>query len=259
MVAWFDAILLGFVQGITEWLPISSSGHLVIVQQLLGIEAPFIFDVLLHFGSLLAIVAFFRKELWGMLQTVLRNDFRAGGRIIVFALVGTIPVGVVGILAHDMIAGAFGNIHDVGVLMVLMGFILFNTRFVKGERKMSLLDAFWIGVAQATALAPGISRSGTTISMALMRQVRKEQAFVFSFMLSIPAILGANAYELYKGGFDLTALTPEMGLGVVIAAIVGYATLDMLRKFVLEGRLYKFAYYCWAVGFLILAYTFFVI
>jgi undecaprenyl-diphosphatase len=258
MVAWFDAILLGFVQGITEWLPVSSSGHLVIVQQLLGIEAPLLFDVLLHFGSLLAIVAFFRKELWSMVQTVLRKDLRAGGRIIIFALVGTLPVAIVGILARDMIAGAFGNLHDVGVLMVLMGFILFNTRFVKGEKKMGLIDAFWIGIAQATALAPGISRSGTTISMALMRKVRKEQAFVFSFMLSIPAILGANAYEMYRSGFDFSAITPEMGMGVVIAAMVGYATLDMLRKFVLESRLYKFSYYCWAVGFLILAYTFIV-
>jgi undecaprenyl-diphosphatase len=257
MVGIFEAALLGFVQGITEWLPVSSSGHLVILQHILGIQMPIVFDVFLHFGSLLAIVVFFRKEIWNFAQPFARLDFMANGRTALYVVIGTVPVAIAGLLFHDLFAASFNNLHDVGVLMVLMGFILFNTRWMKGEKKLGLSDALWMGIAQAAALAPGISRSGTTISMGLMRKVRKEQAFVFSFMLSIPAILGANAYEFYKAGFDLSGISVEMIAGVAVAAVVGYVTLDMLRRIVLSGRLHMFAYYCWAVGFTIVLYTLF--
>ena len=253
-----EAVFLGIVQGLTEWLPISSSGHLVIVQQVFGIEASLLFDVMLHLGTLVAVVAFFRKEIINALRTIWRWDTYAGGRMISYIILGTIPVAVFGFFFYDMISLSFGRLHDVGMLMLLMGFILFNTRFAKGERKLNMRDATLVGVAQASALFPGISRSGATISMALMRRVRKEQAFVFSFMLAIPVILGASALEIYRAGLTHYIITPDMVVGFIVSAVVGYMSLDILHRFVMKKKLYKFAFYCWAVGLLVLLYSFLV-
>jgi undecaprenyl-diphosphatase len=156
----------------------------------------------------------------------------------------------------------FGNLSDVGVLLIIMGFILFNTRFIEGRRKLDKKDSILIGIAQAAALAPGISRSGVTITVGLLRKIRKEQVFVFSFMLAIPAIIGATAYELYQSGMtDLGsyayAVSFEMLVGAAVAAVVGYLSLKVLKDFIIKESFYKFGYYCWAVGFLVLLYTFF--
>lgn len=256
MVSLVEAVFLGVVQGLTEWLPISSSGHLVIVQQVFGIEAPLMFDVMLHLGTVVAVVAFFRKEIMRALRTIWRWDMYAGGRMISYIILGTIPVAVFGFFFYDIISSTFGRLYDVGMLMLLMGFILFNTRFARGERKLNMKDATLVGVAQASALFPGISRSGATISMALMRRVRKETAFVFSFMLAIPAILGATALELYWAGSSHYIITPDMVVGFIVSAVVGYMSLDIFRQFVMKKKLYKFAFYCWVVGLLVLFYSF---
>lgn len=250
MVSLVEAALLGVVQGLTEWLPISSSGHLVIMRQLFGIETPLLFDVMLHLGTVVAVIAFFRKEILRYARTILSWDRYAGGLMIAYIVMGTIPVAAFGFFFHDMIEASFGRLYDVGMLMVLMGFILYNTRFVKGDRKLGLKDAALVGVAQAAALFPGISRSGTTISMALIRKVRKEQAFTFSFMLAIPAIIGASLLELYRASLTHYVFTPPILVGFAVAAVVGYVSLDILRTFVMKRRFYKFAFYCWLVGIL---------
>lgn len=256
MVSLIEAIFLGIVQGFTEWLPVSSSGHLVIMQQVFGIEASLLFDVMLHLGTIVAVVAFFRKEIFRALNAIMRWDIYAGGRTVVYIILGTIPVAVFGFFFYDMIAATFSRLYDVGMLMMLMGFVLYNTRFVGGERKLGVKDALLVGIAQAVALFPGISRSGTTISMALVRKVRKEQAFAFSFMLAIPAIIGASALEIYRTGLTNYAITPAMLVGFGVAAVVGYVSLDILKQFVMKKKFYKFAFYCWAVGILVLTYSF---
>lgn len=256
MVSLAEAVFLGVVQGLTEWLPISSSGHLVILQQVFGIEASLLFDVLLHAGTVVAVFAFFRKEIWRFLQTVLRWDIYAGGRDVIHVLIATIPVAVVGFFFRDIIALMFQSIHDVGILLVLMGFILFNTKLARGKRKLNLKDAAYVGLAQAASLAPGISRSGITISAALTRGIRKEQAFIFSFMLAIPAILGASVLELYNANLANYTITAEMWVGAVVSAVVGYISLIILRDFLLKGEFYKFGVYCWVVGFSVLLYSF---
>lgn len=256
MVTLLEAAFLGIVQGLTEWLPISSSGHLVILQHVFGIEVPLLFDVMLHGGTVVAVLAFFRRDIWNAFQALLRWDIYAGGRTVVYIMIATVPVAVAGLLLYDFIASEFQNIHDVGILMIIMGFILSNTRYAKGERKLELKDAVHIGLAQVPALLPGISRSGTTISVALMRGVRKRQAFTFSFMLAIPTILGANIYELYKANLANYTITAEMWTGAAVAALVGYLSLTLLEGLLVNDRFYKFGFYCWAVGFVVLLYSF---
>jgi undecaprenyl-diphosphatase len=256
VVTLIEAIFLGIVQGLTEWRPISSSGHLVIMQQLFGIEAPLLFDIMLHLGTVLAVIIFFRKEIMKATDAIVRWDVYAGGRFVSYIILGTIPVAVFGFFFYDMVAATFGRLYDVGMMMILMGFILYNTRFAKGERKLGMKDATFVGVAQAAALLPGISRSGTTISMALMRKIRKEQAFAFSFILAIPVIMGASALALYRANLTHYIITADMWVGFVVAGVVGYMSLDVLRQFVMKRRLYKFAFYCWVVGILVIFASF---
>lgn len=250
-----EAAFLGIIQGLTEWLPISSSGHLVIMQQIFGIEVPLLFDVLLHLGTILSVFVFFREEIEKAVRAVLRWDIYAGGRTVIYIIMGTVPVALTGVLLHDYISSVFNSLHFVGALMLLMGFILFNTRFFEGSRKLDGKDATIIGLAQAVSLLPGISRSGITISTGIIRKIRKEQAFVFSFMLSIPVIIGASAFELYQANLANYAVTPEMLVGAAVAAVVGYASLHLLRRVILETRFYRFAFYCWGVGLMVLAYN----
>jgi undecaprenyl-diphosphatase len=228
------------------------------MRQLFGIEAPLLFDVMLHLGTVLSVLVFFRKEIMKTVDAVMRWDVYAGGRMATYLVLGTIPVAVFGVYFHSTIEATFGQLYDVGMLMLLMGFILYNTRFVKGHRKLNMKDAVVIGVAQTISLLPGISRSGVTIAAGMMRKVDKEQAFVFSFMLAVPVIVGAAGYELYRAGLGVGdyIITSDMWVGFSVAAIVGYMSLDMLRSFVMRQKLYRFAFYCWIVGILVIAASF---
>jgi len=258
VVSFVQAVFLGIVQGLTEWLPISSSGHLVILQQIFSIEVPLLFDVMLHIGTVAAVFVFFRREIWKKFQALLRWDVYAGGRMLSYIAVATVPVAVVGYFFRGGIALLFKSLQDVGVLMVFTGFILFNTRAIRGKRKLGLKDAVYVGFAQAASLAPGISRSGMTISTVLMRGVRKEQAFTFSFMLAIPAIIGASVLELYNAQLNGSlnyVIMPEMWLGTAVAFVVGYVSLQILKDFIIREKFYKFGVYCWVVGFAVLLYT----
>lgn len=253
-----QAIVLGIVQGLTEWLPISSSGHLVIIQELGGIKVPLLFDVMLHFGTLLAVCAMFWKDLLKILASIVHLDFESEyGRLAQFLVVGSIPVALAGALLYDFFASLFTNLTAVGVALLITGIILYSSKFHSESKTLNYKESFLVGIAQAIAIIPGISRSGFTIATGLLRGIDQREIFRFSFLLSIPAIIGANVFELTKNplaGFDRISMT----IGTVTAAVVGYLSLKLLLRLVVNRKFYLFSFYCLALGLLILMISFFV-
>ncbi len=261
MEVW-QALVLGIVQGLTEFLPISSSGHLVIIQQLFGLQASgeelLGFDLALHFGTLLSVVAVFYKDIGDMIAGCFRvvtrrgvkND--AGAHLAWLVIVGTIPAVVIALAFADFFRSLFDSAFTAGLMLLVTGAILFVTRFVKrsdrSQKDLRAHDAILVGCAQALAILPGISRSGTTISAGLFRNWDRKLAARFSFLLAVPAILGGIVFELENlSQWSVTALGPLI-IGVVAAAISGYIAIHWLLRVVQRGNLSHFAYYCWAVG-----------
>jgi len=256
----FQAIVLGLVQGATEFLPISSSAHLVLVPWLLGWPEPGLaFDAMVHWGTLAAVVAFFWQDLlalakgWGRsLATRRLNDPEA--RLAWLILLGTLPGVLAGLLWADFFEGLFGSPAKVAGLLLVTGAILAaSERLGKRRRQMgdlNFLDSLLIGLAQACAIAPGISRSGATIAMGLWRGLQREAAARYSFLLSAPIILGAGLFQLkalFEAGGMATRLGPLL-FGFLAAAISGYFCIKSLLAYLQRGKLYAFAIYCWAMG-----------
>jgi len=258
-----ETLILAIVQGVTEWLPISSSGHLVVVQQyLLPEPPPLLFDMALHIGTLCVVLAVFWRELVSILKALVRFDFKSEeGKLGVFIAVGSIPTALIGYFFHDVLESFFYNVLVVGMALVVNGVVLFFSELREDGRRVGFLDSLLIGVAQGTAIVPGISRSGLTIATALLRKVEKKTAFAFSFLLSVPAVIGATILEsarawassdLVIGGVDIATML----FGVVVSMIIGYISLKLLRKIVMSRRLHLFAYYCWIAGIAIILYHF---
>ncbi len=266
----FTSLLLGIIQGLAEFLPISSSGHLAMAQHLLGVntEVPAFFDVLLHLGTLLAVLVAY----WGDVVEIVREFFRGVGdvvhgttptpvpparRMILLIIVGTLPLFAI-LPIHKKVQALGDSMVFIGMALVVTGFLLFACDLVhrghKTERSATLLDALLVGVGQALATMPGISRSGMTISAGCFLGFERSFAVRFSFLLSIPAVLGANILSLkdaLEAGVDWAAV-PVYLAGVVASAVVGYACIRLLKLIAQKGRFGGFAYYCWAVGLLTL-------
>ena len=186
-----DAILLGFIQGITEWLPISSSGHLVIFQTLLGVEETVILDLMLHVASLVVILVVFWRDLWGLVTGVLRKDPEMI-RLVIQLILASIPIAIVGVLVEDIIDRAFGNLLGVGICLLITGTMLLLSRFpIQKDQSLTYKHAVIIGLFQAASVFPGISRSGSSIAGGLMQGVAPQQSGRFGFLLAIPTIVGA--------------------------------------------------------------------
>ncbi len=257
------AIILGVVQGLTEFLPISSSGHLVLAQSILKItEPPLFFDVMLHFGTLMAVVVFFWKDIWEILSGIFGRDPNIGRstshyetkysarRFALYIMIGTIPTVIIALILKKTIEDAFANPFLVSITLIITGIILFlSGRIGQRERTLNIGSAFIIGIAQGIAAIPGISRSGTTISAGLMLGIDGEKAARFSFLLSLPAILGAAILE-FKDVKSVDVSIIAVLLGVLVAFIVGYISIKFLLGIVVRGHFSRFAYYCWAVGVL---------
>jgi undecaprenyl-diphosphatase len=252
LVSLFESIVLGIIQGLTEWLPVSSSGHLVMAQEFFGLDVPLVFDVMLHVGTLIVVVTVFRNDILRILEALFKTGFDTDdGRMGFFIFVGSIPIAIIGFLFHDIIESFFSSLVVVGFSLLITGTVLFLSEKKMGNKKVGFLDSLLVGFAQAIALIPGISRSGLTVSAGLLRKINKETAFNFSFLLSIPAVFGATLFELkdmIKGNFDVLPFL----VGVLISMIMGYTSLKLLRKIVLDERMHLFAYYCWIVGMVIL-------
>jgi undecaprenyl-diphosphatase len=248
-----EAILLGIVQGLTEWLPVSSSGHLVIVQELLGVSVPLGFDVALHTGTIIAVIVFFWNDIKSLSYAALKLDFKSkNGRIIPYIIYGTLPIAVVGILFRDLIAGMFTDLTVVGAALLTTGAFLYLTKYSKSTKNLSGKSSFIVGLSQAVALVPGISRSGFTISTGRILGIDRETVFRFSFLLAIPAVIGATVLEVGSADFSSVGIAHTL-VGTAIAAIVGYLSLKFLHRMLRKGRLHAFAYYCWAIAVVILA------
>jgi len=265
------ALFLGLVQGIAEFLPISSSGHLSILQNILSMdyaeESHLLFDVLLHLGTLVSICAVYRKEIREMISDGIdylrmRGDTDADepvvlkppARALLFVLVGTLPMFIALIFAGS-VARLFFSTAFVGLMLLITGGLLFVsdkyvTKGSKTEKTMTIVDAIIIGCSQAVAILPGLSRSGTTISVGLARGLSGGFAVRFSLLLSIPAVLGATIVSLYKAirsGADFSLFMTYFA-GFVVAAVIGFFAIQLLRRLMAKGGFGKFAYYCWGLG-----------
>jgi undecaprenyl-diphosphatase len=248
------ALLLGLVQGVTEFLPISSSGHLRLAAAVFGIDDPqTLFDVCVHGGTLGAILAVYRGEVMAMIKGLATPKWEnAGFRLVVLVLVGTIPVGLVGILVGDWMEAKLSAVSTVGALLMANGAILMLSRN-RGEQgralsELTLSDAIVIGLAQSLALLRGISRSGTTITTALLTGVNREAAASFSFLLAIPAIAGAVILKLGAALSSDAVNSGPLIAGTLCAFGTGYLALVLLIKLVKQGQLHHFAWYCWGLG-----------
>ena len=255
MVSLIEALLLGLVQGLTEWLPISSSGHLVIVQEFLQIEVPLFFDILLHLGTVAVILVFFRNDILQILKALLKLDFQSEyGKLGLYIVIGNIPIILVGFIFYNTITPLFTNPMVVGFALLTTGTLLYISKYGSTDRKMNTTESLIVGIAQAIAIIPGISRSGFTIGTGLLRGVSREEVFRFSFLLAAPAILGAILFDATNLAF-IEIEPSAMIVGFTVALIVGYFSLKLLSKLVVTGRFHMFAYYCWSVGLLTLVVT----
>lgn len=264
----WKAVVLGIVQGATEWLPVSSSGHLAIMQRLLGESPPLLFDILLHVGTLAAVLTFFREDVGRLVRAFLsltRDVFSGNARdrlsgdpskrLALLILVGSVPIGVLGFLLEPMAEASYWSMAFVGGSLVLTGVFMYPTRVMAGKRDVTKIggkDAIWIGLAQAVSVFPGISRSGFTISAGLYLGLDRKTAARFSFLLSIPAILGATLYELSSASLGAVDVEAYMIVGMMASAVVGYLTIWPVIAAVRGRKLEAFSYYCWAVGALLL-------
>ncbi len=257
------AVLLGIVQGITEWLPVSSSAHLAIAQELLGLDAGenLLFDLAVHMGTLLAVCVFFRKELGRIVLALLRPgdkgaDSKALRTLGILLLLGTIPVAVVGLLLSDRAEDIF-TLPLIGAALVVNAVVLLMAeRSSKQARRkdVSARDALVAGMMQAASIVPGISRSGSTLSGGMFSGLEREAAATFAFLLSVPALLGAFAYgfaTLEKYDFDLASTV----LGAAVAFAAGFVSIGYLLKAVKAGKLWVFSVYCAVLGVAVLALT----
>ncbi len=272
-MSYLTAILMGLIQGIAEFLPISSSGHLAIFQNFFGmsdVEHDYmLFDVLLHLGTLIAVFAAYWGDIVGLVREFftmvhLRRlpagehpDYPAR-RMIVMLIVATLPLFLI-LPVKDRVESLYSNTFFVGFALLVTGALLFFSdrmrRGTKTERSATMLDALIVGVGQALAVVPGISRSGTTIATGMARKFDREFAVRFSFLLSIPAVLGANILSLadaFQSEMDWSLL-PMYLVGVAVAAVSGYLSIRLLRYIAKKGSFGWFSYYCWGAGLVTLA------
>ena len=264
-----QGIIIGIVQGLTEFLPVSSSAHLVFIQNILGVESSLAFDTFLHLGSLLAVLWFFRGDIIKMLKSwwlsigdLLQGRFKQGfiddpyKRLAWYVILATIPVGFVGVFFEDSVEALFaGALYVPAFFLFVTGTILYlSQRMTSGEvnfNNIGAKEALFMGLGQACAILPGLSRSGTTIAAGLVIGLDKEFAAKFSFILSISAILGAFLVQLKDIGSAMDVNFLPIFLGFVAAFIAGYAAIKWMLELIQKRSLDIFAYYCWIVGIVV--------
>jgi undecaprenyl-diphosphatase len=243
----FESVALAVLQGLTEFLPVSSSGHLALASAFFKIPGNTLaFDVMLHLGTLTAVLMVFGGDLLSLAAGVLRGDRGKTRQILVLAM-ASVPAGAAGICLSGWVEGVSGNPLAVSLLMLVTGTALFATRFApRGEGKPGFRSGAVIGISQALAILPGVSRSGLTISAGLLCGTDRAEAGRFSFLLSVPAILGAAVMELPDAEWNTSFAA--LAAGFAVSALTGYAALRVLLRFVRSGVLHRFCWYCWAVG-----------
>ena len=270
-----NAILLGLVQGITEFLPVSSSGHLSILNNLFGLstggEEQLLFDVLLHLGTMIAILVVYWQDVKDMVQETLglmnlgplagmQRDRYPGARLFFMIVLATLPLLLI-LPIKDQLESLYDKSIFVGIALILSGCMLYvSDRMRPGDKTvggMTLLDALIIGLCQCVAVIPGLSRSGTTITAGVATGLKRDFAVKFSFLLSIPAVLGANLLSLieaFQRGV-IWANVPAYLIGTAVAMVSGIVAIELLKFIARRGRFGGFAYYCWVIGALSIILT----
>ncbi|MBW6457568.1 MAG: undecaprenyl-diphosphate phosphatase [FCB group bacterium] len=260
-------IILAIIQGLTEFLPVSSSGHLVLAKYMLGLESPGVMlEVFLHFGTFMSVLVIFWKDVVRIIAAVLANfwkvwkypaimkkneDFAMG----VYIFISMIPAGVIGLLFEEQIEGFFDNIFMVGIALLVTGTVLFLTQWAHNEKKpLTGWRAILMGLAQALAIIPGISRSGSTVSTGMFLGIPREKLAKFSFLMALPIIFGATLIEardaLAMDGFAWPAII----IGTGTSFLFGYFAVKWLLSAIIKGKLHFFGFYCLTVGFLALIF-----
>ncbi|MDB4377462.1 undecaprenyl-diphosphate phosphatase [Akkermansiaceae bacterium] len=259
----WKAIIVGIVQGLAEFLPISSSGHIVLTQYLLGIREvgsgyheDLSFEIILHLGTLVSVLIFFWPSLWRLVKSLYTPSMLEDRKMIMWLGIATVPAVIATLLFKDFFDSVPGNPFMVSSFLILTGFILFIPRFVKGgAKKVGLSDAVIMGIGQAFAILPGVSRSGSTIAAGLVSGVKAEKAAEFSFLMSIPAIAGGFVLTIKDkmetasfGEAIQSCFSGAYVAGAVAAAIVGVLAIYLVMGAVKRGKLEYFSYYCFAAG-----------
>ncbi len=267
-LTWLMAMLLGLVQGVAEFLPISSSGHLTLLQHFFGLEeVDNLYNILLHFATLVAVLAVYRRDVAEMILEFFRGlaslfgghgsrepDPPPARRLVLLVIIGTLPL-FAGLPFDDKVEALGAHPAFVACALLVTGCLLFfSDRMAKGrktERTATVADALLVGLAQGCATVPGLSRSGCTISAGMALGLDRRFAVRYSFLLSLPAVLGATLLKVVgvvkDGGVD-TALLPKYFVGMLVAGVVGYFSIQLVKLLADKGKFGKFAYYCWAAG-----------
>lgn len=258
---YFDAVVLGIVEGLTEFLPVSSTGHLTIVEKMLGLELddPAVtgYTAVIQMGAIAAVVVFFFKDIWNIVRAwtlgLVKPEYRGqlDHRMGWYVILGSIPVGIVGLLAKDLIKGDLRSLWVVAIALIGWSAVMWFAEKVatqaRGDRELGMVDALVVGLVQAVALIPGISRSGATISAGLLRGLDRVTATRLSFFLSIPALVAAGIFELGDAmSGDIHA--GEAIVGIVVAFVVAYASIAWLLRFVAHHSIAWFVPYRVALG-----------
>jgi undecaprenyl-diphosphatase len=276
-----QAVILGIVQGLTEWLPISSSGHLALLQLAMGLKVPVFFDLILHVGSLAGVFAIYRKDIVSIISSMVwyvcykivagrnsnkissHNDHRrqqeqqnhADIRLILLIIIGMIPTAIIGIVFRSFFEFSFYDTTSIATGFIVTGFLVIVTRFLKnGYKRIENSDAFLIGIGQGLSIFSSISRSGATISVGMFRGLDKDSLVKYSFLLSIPAILGASIFDMVTADRDTLSQMDDISImsyfvGIFASALVGYGSIKFLIKAINKGSFYMFSFYCFAIGF----------
>jgi undecaprenyl-diphosphatase len=258
MTSWIDVLVLGVIQGVTEFLPVSSSGHLVLAERLLKVKSTGVaLELVLHLGTLMAVVLYYWRDLLNLFSGLAgyvggqrSGDNHRAADLALMLILGTLPAVAGALLFGGRVEAAFSNPQTVSFLLMITGCLLLSTLLVgRGVKRVGPLDALVIGLFQMVALFPGISRSGSTVSGGLFRRIRPEDAVRFSFLLSIPAILGAVIFKSKELAHGLRAGDALLYLeGFVVAFVLGYLSIGFLLRVVRRGRFGFFGAYCLALG-----------
>ncbi len=273
-MSYFEAVILGLIQGLAEFLPISSSGHLALMQQWFGIEEDkvLLFAVLLHVGTLVSVFIVYWKDVWELIKELgltIRDIFTGRGlriqerptrKLGVMIIVATIPTGIIGILFNDFFDSLYNSVIPIGIGLIITGFLLILAERMgsasRGIQQMNYRNALFIGTVQGIAICPGISRSGSTLFGSLMCNLDRKFAVKFVFLISIPSILGSAVMEApaaIQSGLEPGQLGPIL-VGMAVAAISGLIAIKTMIKIVSDKKLSYFSYYVWILGLIVVGY-----
>lgn len=252
-----SSIIIAVVQGITEWLPVSSSGHISLVQHILNYPSSLLFDVALHFGTLMAVFVYFGRDISEIVRSIFSLDFKSeNGKLGLFIIIATIPAAIVGFLVKDLYEVISGNLLFLSLGFAITGLILFISsisfnKLNKNVNEMSVMDSIFIGFAQIASLLPGISRSGITLSSGLFRNLNEKTALKFAFLMSIPIIFGANILAIGEN-----KLPSNLIWATLVSFLVGIGSIHLLYNYLLVSRrnLKWFGLYALILSFSILIY-----